>query len=185
MQLLRHYVIKLKQVTINFSVLVSLRWRCIAPSRSYDCVNDVPFQRYGHTVVAHGDLIYLWGGRNDECACNVLFCFDTVQRKWIPRPKVSGALPAARDGHSSCIIDNMMYVFGGYEEETDRFSQDVYVLDLQTKIWKYRHCYGTPPSWRDFHSAVAIGDKIFIFGGRSDQSGPYHSQQEVYCNEVR
>ena len=38
--------------------------------------------RYGHTVIAWGDAIYLFGGRNDEAACNVLyrsgalFCFS-------------------------------------------------------------------------------------------------------------
>jgi N-acetylneuraminic acid mutarotase len=37
----------------------------------------VPYQRYGHTAVAFGDKIFVWGGRNDEADCNVLFCFDT------------------------------------------------------------------------------------------------------------
>ena len=27
-----------------------------------------------------------------------------------------------------------------------------------------------PPMYRDFHTATAIGDKMFIFGGRSDKS---------------
>lgn len=27
---------------------------------------QVPYQRYGHTVVAYGGKAYLWGGRNDE-----------------------------------------------------------------------------------------------------------------------
>ena len=25
-----------------------------------------PSQRYGHTVVAYNDMVYLWGGRNDQ-----------------------------------------------------------------------------------------------------------------------
>ena len=37
-----------------------------------------PYQRYGHTAVAHDDCAYIWGGRNDkDGACNVLYRFDT------------------------------------------------------------------------------------------------------------
>lgn len=31
-----------------------------------DGFKNVPYQRYGHTVVAYNDQAYLWGGRNDE-----------------------------------------------------------------------------------------------------------------------
>ena len=34
--------------------------------------------RYGHSASAIGDLVYIFGGRNDtHGACNVLYCFDT------------------------------------------------------------------------------------------------------------
>jgi N-acetylneuraminic acid mutarotase len=114
----------------------------------------------------------------------VLYCFDTISLKWVPKPKVSGHIPGARDGHTACNINNCMYIFGGYEEDTDRFSNDVYVLDLKSYVWKYVTVRGIPPSWRDFHSAVAFDNKMFVFGGRSDRSGPYHSQQEIYYNSI-
>jgi len=50
---------------------------------------------------------------------------------------VTGIIPAARDGHSACIINHCMYVFGGFEEEMDRFSQDVHALDFRTMRWSY------------------------------------------------
>lgn len=38
---------------------------------------DVPYRRYGHTVVAYDGRIYLWGGRNDKYgSSNVLYEFD-------------------------------------------------------------------------------------------------------------
>lgn len=44
-----------------------------------------------------------------------VFCFvDT--HSWF-KPTVSGTIPNARDGHSACVINNKMFVFGGYEEE--------------------------------------------------------------------
>ena len=146
--------------------------------------SNVPFQRYGHSVVANGDLIYLWGGRNDNRADNTLYCFDTVSRQWLARPAVTGCIPGARDGHTAVVINDKMYIFGGYEEIMERFSNDIYVLDLKTYVWKYQQAGGTPPSWRDFHSAIGLDNKMFVFGGRSDLSGPNHSQQEIYCNVI-
>lgn len=74
-------------------------------------------------MAAHGDQIYLFGGRNDEAPCNVLFRFDTRTHRW-SRPRVRGQIPAERDGHSACIIKDHMYVFGGYEETQLRFGFD-------------------------------------------------------------
>lgn len=54
---------------------VNLRWRQFVPDPELEHIT--PFQRYGHTVVAYGSKIYLWGGRNDEAVCKELFCFDT------------------------------------------------------------------------------------------------------------
>ena len=90
-----------------------------------DEIDNWPYQRYGHTVSAHGKYIYLFGGRNDNFPCNTLFVFDTQSYKW-SRPSVTGDIPAARDGHSSCVIDNCMYIFGGYEETNYQFGLDVY-----------------------------------------------------------
>ncbi|XP_049939658.1 kelch domain-containing protein 3 isoform X1 [Schistocerca serialis cubense] len=160
------------------------RWHAL-PTPEYNDVTKitVPYQRYGHTAVEHEQKIYIWGGRNDEAACNRLFCFNPDNLTW-SSPKVSGMIPAARDGHSACVINNQMFVFGGFEEQMDRFSQDVYALDLRTMVWRYIITQGDPPSYRDFHSANAIDDRMYIFGGRGDVYGPYHSQEELYSNSI-
>ena len=44
---------------------------------------------------------------------------------------------------------------------------------------------GIPARWRDFHSATIIGTKMFVFGGRADRFGPFHSNNEIYCNKIR
>ncbi|KAI0229319.1 Kelch domain-containing protein 3 [Lamellibrachia satsuma] len=44
---------------------------------------------------------------------------------------------------------------------------------------------GRPPHWRDFHSATGFGGCMYIFGGRGDLSGPYHTSNEVYCNKIQ
>uniref|UniRef100_A0A131Y4P2 Kelch domain-containing protein 3 n=1 Tax=Ixodes ricinus TaxID=34613 RepID=A0A131Y4P2_IXORI len=169
-----------KPIDVHVLNTVSLRWTLVPCQPNLE---DVPFQRYGHTVVAYGDHAYLWGGRNDDGACNILYCFDTNTLTW-SRPRVHGHIPGARDGHSACTMGRQMYVFGGYEEQADRFSQDVHVLDLDTMHWQYAPTWGVPPQWRDFHSATAIGSRMYVWGGRGDSQGPYHSQSEVYCNRM-
>lgn len=82
-----------------------------------------------------------------SCLQNILHCTVNIFKlasvplfsetlTW-SRPKATGMVPAARDGHTACIINNRMYVFGGYEEGIERFSNDVYYLDLATMKWHY------------------------------------------------
>lgn len=159
-----------------------LSW-CRVQYTHQDNEADVPFNRYGHTVVADGHIVYLWGGRNDESACKILFAFNCYKLTW-SRPRVSGLIPLSRDGHSAAIHDRKMYIFGGFEDETQRFSQDVHCLDLRTLTWSQIVTMGSAPAWRDFHTLSCIDHCLFVFGGRSDAEGPYHTRQESYDNRV-
>lgn len=40
-------------------------------------------------------------------------------------------------GHTACIVDHNMYIFGGFEEQANRFSCDVHCLNLETMTWSY------------------------------------------------
>ena len=144
--------------------------------------DDWPFQRYGHTVVAHGPKIYLFGGRNDNYLCNRLYCFDTRTLKW-SSPNVFGTIPSARDAHSACVIQEAMYIFGGYFEASFSYTPTVFRLDLNNYEWTLLECEGSPPIYRDFHTATAIDNKMFIFGGRSDNSNDF-TQTEIYSNRL-
>lgn len=144
---------------------------------------EVPFQRYGHTSVAYKSKVYMWGGRNDEAGCNILFCFDTQTLRW-SKPEVTGSVPGIRDGHSACITGHYMYVFGGFEEEINQFSCEVHCLNLETMEWRFIETTGQPPSYRDFHTATILNNRMYIFGGRGDRHSPYHSQEEIYCPQI-
>ncbi|KAF6018336.1 hypothetical protein EB796_023363 [Bugula neritina] len=112
-----------------------------------------------------------------------VYTFDVVSRCW-HRPKVTGTLPLARDGHSCCVVGNCMYLFGGFEEESMEFSNTVYSLNLTTFRWSFCLASGEEPIWRDFHSATAWRDYMIVFGGRSDEAGPIHSAQELYDDTI-
>lgn len=125
----------------------------------------------------------MWGGRNNVVACVSLSCFDTKTLEW-HIPAVTGMIPFAKDGHTSCIIRNKLYIFGGFEYHTDQYSQEVHCLNLDTMKWQMVNTTGHAPSHRDFHTAVAVGDRMYIFGGRGDLNSPYDSHEELYCSQV-
>lgn len=173
--------------TIDIQVLntKTLRWHAVTPQRAdrSKVYPEVPFKRYGHTAVLYKHLVYIWGGRNDEMCCNILFAFNTKTMRW-EKPAVNGRVPGVRDGHSACLIGHCMYVFGGFEEEINQFSRDVHCLNLETMTWSYVQTTGDPPSYRDFHTASVLDDRMYVFGGRGDLHSPYHTHEEFYCERI-
>lgn len=156
------------------------------PYFEYDDI--VPYKRYGHTAVVYGDKIYIWGGRNDRTSCSVLFCFDTVWHCWTA-PKTDGCIPPARDGHTACVWKNYMYIFGGYCEDSNSYTRRVFRLNLDTMEWSLvktkKSEQGEEPDGRDFHSAVCLNDRMYVFGGR-EQGSPSSElfELEFYSNKM-
>ncbi|KAB0397441.1 hypothetical protein E2I00_000856, partial [Balaenoptera physalus] len=177
----------LRQIDVHIFNAVSLRWTKLPPVRpaTRGQAPVVPYMRYGHSTVLIDDTVFLWGGRNDtEGACNVLYAFDVNTHKW-STPRVAGTVPGARDGHSACVLGKTMYIFGGYEQLADCFSNDIHKLDTSTMTWTLICTKGNPARWRDFHSATMLGSHMYVFGGRADRFGPFHSNNEIYCNRIR
>ncbi|CAF1582182.1 unnamed protein product, partial [Didymodactylos carnosus] len=165
----------------------TLRWYTLPiPSKEDEQYKLTPYRRYGHTCVLYNHKIYLWGGRNDgPGACNKLYCFDPYRRQW-SIVRINGFVPEARDGHSACVIKDRMYIFAGFEEPGNHFSNDLFYFDFISLIW---HKVLTPkspstPKWRDFHTSTSIGDLMYVFGGRFDIAGHQHSGQNYYENKL-
>ncbi|KAB7495163.1 Kelch domain-containing protein 3 [Armadillidium nasatum] len=163
---------------------VILRWkRCKCTGKK----NSIPFQRYGHTVVAYKNKIYLWGGRNEVRACNRLYCFDPDTCVWTT-PKVNGTIPVARDGHSACVINGVMYVFAGYLDIPGIYTQEICALNFDTFTWEHISTREPKPIYRDFHTATAYNGLMYVWGGRevasgwheTDIDGEYGSQMYVF-----
>ena len=97
---------------------------------------------------------------------------------------MTGVKPGARDGHSACISGKFMYVFGGFEEMLDSLSHHVCVLDLEKKHWSLLKTSGVPPNPRDFHTAVILNERMYVFGGRSDNLSYFRFEEKWYCNDM-
>ncbi|CAM9614872.1 unnamed protein product, partial [Hapterophycus canaliculatus] len=78
--------------------------------------------------------------------------------------------PRARGGHSATVVHDTLYIFGG--NITQSVFQDLWAIDLPGCA-QWRKVKQTPdfPRARIGHSAVAVGNRILIFGGRNFKTG--------------
>lgn len=115
---------------------------------------EVPFQRFGHTVVAWNGKVYLWGGNGD---CSNMNEFDPATRTWTVLDEVSGEVPSGRSGHSGVVVGDKLYILGG-----GKTPQEQYCYNFRTYVWTRIADYVTN---RCDHTAVALNDQIYVFGG--------------------
>ncbi|KAL4418744.1 hypothetical protein ABPG77_006417 [Micractinium sp. CCAP 211/92] len=86
--------------------------------------------------------------------------------KWVELPGV-GDVPEARSSHSLTAVGDVLYVWGGEHAPRVPIGSDMYAYDLRERAWRKLQTSGTPPCLRNAHAAAAVGDHIYVFGGRS------------------
>ncbi|EGR32384.1 kelch motif family protein, putative [Ichthyophthirius multifiliis] len=135
---------------------------------------DIPEQRGGHSLNAIGQFLILFGGCYLDLKCmNDIYFYNIVDQKW-DLPKIFGDPPSPRGGHSSTLVGQYLYIFGG-SSSLGIFS-DLYRLDLTNRIWEELNLIGQKPSGRCNHKAILDNNgRIVIFGGYTQQG---------YSNEV-
>ncbi|KAL0480210.1 tea1 [Acrasis kona] len=86
--------------------------------------------------------------------------------------------PSKRAWHSSVIINNKFYVFGGFDK-TKNIDSTVYELDLsqQSPSWKTLSS-SNAASPRFLHSAVTHNNKMYTFGGMTADSKFFNDVHE-------
>ncbi|CAG5120142.1 unnamed protein product, partial [Candidula unifasciata] len=89
-----------------------------------------------------------------------------------------GALPTfsytGREGQVACSVGNKVYIFGGVEQgqgNEPKESNELIVFDLATSKWSQPRIAGILPPPRSAASLVAVGTKLYLFGGLSHMSG--------------
>uniref|UniRef100_UPI0037E895A3 host cell factor 2 n=1 Tax=Semicossyphus pulcher TaxID=241346 RepID=UPI0037E895A3 len=137
-----------------------------------------PCPRIGHSFSLVGNKCYLFGGLandSEDPNGNVPRYMDDLYelelqsisgaRGWsIPETKGSG--PSARESHTSVAYTGLgspkLYIFGGMQGSR---LDDLWQLDLDTMVWSMPETRGSMPFPRSLHSANAIGNKMYVFGG--------------------
>ena len=81
----------------------------------------------------HSSLVIIlcrFGGWGGQDSLNDTWSFDTSTRKWTEL-QCTGSIPSPRYGHAAILIDDVMYVFGGYTGGI--YSDDLYALQLSSE----------------------------------------------------
>jgi N-acetylneuraminic acid mutarotase len=99
-----------------------------------------------------------------------LHVLDTPTLAW-SQPATHGRPPQERRYHSATAVDGVIYVFGGqyYDAEADlhfEYSNSVHELEVDSLCWRERAIQGAAPLRRACHSAVALGKRVYVVGGR-------------------
>lgn len=81
--------------------------------------------------------MYIFGGFNASMSerTNDLHIFNINDQTWDYKVKTSSYPPSARDGHTGCIYQNHMYIFGGRDQDNTKLN-DIWKLNLETLEWK-------------------------------------------------
>ncbi|KAM7478484.1 hypothetical protein LguiA_026697 [Lonicera macranthoides] len=124
-----------------------------------------PGPRDSHSAVLVGHKMIVFGGTNGSKKVNDLHIFDLRTKEWT-RPYCRGFAPSPRESHTATLVgEDKMVIFGGSGEGGANYLNDLHVLDLRNMRWSSPEAKGDIPVPRDSHSAVAIGNRIFVYGG--------------------
>lgn len=90
-----------------------------------------PQRRYGHTMVAYGRCLYVFGGAADGILDNEVHCFDVDSRMWsVIQPAEGSETPCGRVFHSAAVWGNGLYVFGGTIDSVSSRSGDLFCFSF-------------------------------------------------------
>jgi N-acetylneuraminic acid mutarotase len=92
--------------------------------------------------------------------------------------------PSGRHSHSSVIVNDKLYVFGGLSATNTSYN-DLWLLDLNTKEWSRPACSGTYPSPKAAASLLEYGDgQLILYGGYSHPYSYPFNQQVNFFDEM-
>eukprot|EP00095_Tigriopus_kingsejongensis_P011479 snap_masked-scaffold626_size122949-processed-gene-0.20 protein:Tk11479 transcript:snap_masked-scaffold626_size122949-processed-gene-0.20-mRNA-1 annotation:"leucine-zipper-like transcription regulator 1 isoform x2" len=134
-----------------------------------DCDEFVGARRSKHTMVAHQDLVYVFGGDDGKSMLNDLLIFDVKEQSW-QRAFSTGSRPAPRYHHSAVVHQSSMYIFGGYTGDIHSNSNltnrnDLWEYKFQSMQWVEWRASGPMPVARSAHGAAVYEGQLVIFAG--------------------
>ncbi|CDO72998.1 hypothetical protein BN946_scf185007.g52 [Trametes cinnabarina] len=125
-----------------------------------------PSRRSGHSCVAYKDQLIIFGGTDGKYHYNDIWAFDTRTRTW-SEFWCSGYIPAPREGHGSAVVGDVVYIFGGRGVDGANIGQ-LAAFRIPNQRWYTFQNMGPEPAPRSGHGMVAVGSKIYVLGGVSE-----------------
>ncbi|MBA0787689.1 hypothetical protein Gotri_027206 [Gossypium trilobum] len=146
--------------------------------KTLETTGQGPGPRDSHSAVLVGTKMMVFGGTNGSKKVNDLHVLDLASKEWI-QAECNGVAPSPRESHTATLVgEDKVVIFGGSGEGEAVYLNDLHVLDLRTMRWTSPTVRGHIPVPRDSHSAVAIGNKLVVYGG--DCGDRYHGDVDVF-----
>lgn len=133
----------------------------------------------GLVLLANGGQIYRIGGMtaknevgqpDDLHSLSTVARFDPATKKWTELT----ALPEGRSSHGAAIVDNKLYVVGGWCLEgagrNGRWGLNTLVLDLKAEKPEWK-ALPNPPLERRAMMVTSCEDKLYVTGGLMSKGG--------------
>lgn len=138
--------------------------------RMPDIPNSFGKDRRGHSMVAYGYSLYIFGGMVNDGYENDLLQFDLDKNRWYRLGKTAGIPPSPRYGHAAVVYQSSMFIFGG--KDHTGYKNDVFEYQFGTREWKEWEFEGNNlPQGRVKPGAVVYADKLWIFHGQDGFNG--------------
>jgi len=122
----------------------------------------------------------MWGGQDYASGCLLadmqVLDLSNANPAWsVVTPAAGSSPPCARSSHCCAAINEKIYIFGGSNSEGGLMN-DMHCFNTETRVWHTidNASEKLTPQPREMSSAVAVGDLIYIIGGRGE-SGPLGS----------
>ncbi|XP_007574327.1 attractin-like protein 1 [Poecilia formosa] len=157
-----------------------------------------PVPRYGHSLAAFQDDIYMFGGKLEASWGNVtdeLWVFNMPSRTWQRRSPVVGS-PAqtqvyAVEGHTAHCVqlssgETIMLVIFGYSPVYSYIS-NVQEYNLRSKVWLVPETKGAVPQGGYGHSSTfdSSSSSVYVHGGyKALPAGKYGLVDDLYRYDV-
>ncbi|KAJ5067648.1 leucine-zipper-like transcriptional regulator 1 [Anaeramoeba ignava] len=128
-----------------------------------------PQKRVAHSSVIYKEKMYIFSGFQIYSETfSDLYSYDLIDKKW-KKEEQYGEIPYGRNGHSAIVAQDLMWIFGG-ADENEIYLNELYSYNFETKMWKKEQANSQFPSERVLHSAFLINEKeMAIFGGVNQQ----------------
>jgi N-acetylneuraminic acid mutarotase len=154
-------------------------WTTILPN------STLPISRNWHSSIVFNNELYIFGGKSNGYL-NDLWRYDPVGNVWTQIQYLKNEnVPSPRYGHKCVVIENEMYVYGGYDNNGFTCGGDLYVFNLVELTWRRIELSGDVPAHCYHHTMCAIPDKqiIVVFGGINSSGTVFNHLVAVHCND--
>ena len=115
------------------------------------------------------DGVFFFGGYNEnKIPTNLFFKMEIgVKPVVFEIPKTKGKPPSPRIQATMNFNseNNLIVIHGGRNDLKNEVYNDIVLLDMENMCWIQTKFWGEKPLHRSEHSAVVISNKLFIFGG--------------------